>query len=186
MKTKLTVLAGALLLAFGGAAGAQDTSTPQQVPATPTPTESTTHGSTVSGVATGQQGQDSMAPPAESPGATVSEVAHAQRDWTLLDTDGDGMLSDAEIQADMTLAGVVDTYDTDADGQLSRAEFDAYVTAQATDGQTADVDTEFDSDLDGTVDPELDTDLTAGAELDLDEADVDADVDVDSDLDDDQ
>ena len=186
MKTKLTVLAGALLLAFGGAASAQQSSTPQATPATPTQSaQPTTHGDTVSGVATQQQGQDAMSPPATPPGQVTSQVAHAQRDWTRLDTDGDGTLTDAEIQADVALAGAVDSYDTDADGQLTRAEFDAYVTATATDGLTADVDGDMDSDLDsdldvdsdldGAVDAGLDTDLTAGADTEL-EAEVEGDL----------
>lgn len=155
MKTKLTVLASALLFALSGAAIAQQSSPTAQPTTTPTTgtqsgtqdttaTESSTHGSTVSGVARGQQGQDAMSPPETPPGALVSEVAQGQGDWMQLDADGDGILSDTEIQADTELAAAVATYDTDADGQLSRVEFDSYVRANADGSLTADVDADAD------------------------------------------
>ena len=164
MKTTLTVLAGALLLAMGGAVNAQDTGTSQSVPATTTQsTDSLTQDPAVSGVGQEQLDQDSMAPV----DPTMDPVAQSEPEWNRLDTDGDGTLSEAEIQADVALSGVADTYDTDGDGQLTRAEFDSYLDAGATDGLTAGAETDVDSDLDGTVDSGLDADLTAGSDTEF-------------------
>lgn len=44
------------------------------------------------------------------------------------DTDGDGMLSQAEYDAGMA-DGNMAAYDTDGDGMVSRAEYDAYMDA---------------------------------------------------------
>jgi len=146
-KQKSTILVGAVVLGLSGAAfaGEEGQKTAAQ---TAQPTEQTdvttqsTHGDTVSSFAREQarQRQDAdMAPPESPPGAAVSQVAQGQRDWSRLDTDGDGILSDLELQADADLVANLDTYDTDGDGSLSRAEFDASLGATA----SSDFDEDF-------------------------------------------
>lgn len=165
MKTRLTLLAGSLALVLGGAAIAQDTTTdlnpattPETLPADPLDTAP-------------EMGEDVLAPPPGDP------LAATQPDWSSLDTNSDGVLSESEIQADTSLSAVVDTWDTDGDGQISRVEFDAWrgsdgVAVELDDGLDGDV--EFDSDIDGELDPPSDTDLTADVDTDF-EADVDVD-----------
>lgn len=150
---KTSVLAGALVLGLGGSGFAAE-GTPSPAPVnsqgattqSATPPEST-HGDTVSEFArdAAMQRQESMPPPDDPPGSAISPVAQGQRDWTQLDIDGDGVLSDAEIQADSSLAASVPDYDADGDGQITRAEFDAYLGATA--GAEID-DAEFDDGYD--------------------------------------
>ena len=137
-KQKTTVLVGALVLGLSGAAFAGEEG--QKTPTTAQSSQQTeveaqsTHGDTVSSYAQdqAQQRQDSdMAPPESPPGSSISQVAQGQRDWTRLDSDGDGSLNELELQADTELAANLDTYDTDGDGSLSRAEFDSYLGATA-------------------------------------------------------
>src|SRR5690606_21815278 len=130
MKTRLTLLAGSLALVLGGAAVAENTgtefnpaTTPETLPADPLDTAP-------------EMSQDTLAPPPGDP------LAETQPDWSSLDTNNDGVLSESEIQADASLSAVVDTWDTDGDGQISRVEFDAW--RGSTDGVAA----EFDDGLD--------------------------------------
>ena len=54
----------------------------------------------------------------------ISISAYAAADLTLVDSDGDGVISAAEIQAahDARKAAILEQFDTDADGELSREE----------------------------------------------------------------
>jgi hypothetical protein len=157
MKLQPTALAAALALAVGSVAVAGDkptgappaqetthsTATPVQGTEPVETTSSATHGSTVSTYARTQaeRVRQGDKPPSEPPGQSTSYVAQGQRDFKGYDTDGDGILSASELEADTTLSANLQTYDTDGDGRLSRAEWDAYRVASA-DGDLPDYDDE--------------------------------------------
>ncbi|GAA65318.1 hypothetical protein P20311_3128 [Pseudoalteromonas sp. BSi20311] len=52
-----------------------------------------------------------------------SSAAFAAVDFDSFDTDGDGVISQSEVQANSQLAKLFDDLDTDGNGELSKQEF---------------------------------------------------------------
>lgn len=89
--------------------------------------------------ATAEAMQD--APPEQSQGAENAAAHSAVVETELfgrLDTDGDGMISDIEADADVEFDGRFSAVDSDGDGSVTSAEYDAYAKANlSTGGQNA-------------------------------------------------
>lgn len=67
-----------------------------------------------------------QAPDADAPPAPTKGEAKAQRDFKMLDFNGDGKLSRTEVQLFPRLAAAFDDADTDKDGYVSYEEVRAF------------------------------------------------------------
>jgi uncharacterized surface protein with fasciclin (FAS1) repeats len=71
--------------------------------------------------------------------STAGETAmsESEADFDQLDEDGDGYLSEDELQAQQDLAAEHDQLDSDADGRISRTEFAAFEEERSSDSSTS-------------------------------------------------
>jgi uncharacterized surface protein with fasciclin (FAS1) repeats len=69
--------------------------------------------------------------------STASETAMSEADFDQLDEDGDGYLSEDEMQVQQDLAAEHGQLDSDADGRISRTEFAVFEEERSSDSSTS-------------------------------------------------
>jgi Ca2+-binding EF-hand superfamily protein len=85
-------------------------------------------------------------------GRETARMAQQQQSFRELDTNNDGFVSRADVEAGSELARRFDEYDLDNDGRLSRTEYESWLAASDASASDVDAVTSFEDDFDADDD----------------------------------